>query len=289
MNKKLLSALVISSAVLMSCSSEGEGRVSDAEQAQEELLNEMAEDGEETEVQSFYLPSALQIGSIFQKSGLSYVDGLTNVPGNVENYMTKSSKVLNFGVYSADLAYIVLNGQSQNASEYLKTIKTLSDKIGFGSVFESDDLLKRFESSLGNQDSIINVMIDIQARTDMFVDDNNLQDVTHIIFAGAWVEGMYLGVKASNTDNAHKISGRLVEQMTILENLVRALKANPSQNDEIKSLTKELNELDKFFLMLEENKNAQNIASFKDYEISKEHLDELSSRILALREKITKV
>lgn len=288
MDKKILTALFISTLIFSSCGEEPKVEVSKEEQTQDDLLNEMAEEGEDQEPESFYLPSALQIGSIFQNSGLKYISGITNPPSNQEQYITKSQKILNFGVYSADLAYIVLNGQSQDATEYLKTIKSLSDKIGFGAVFESEELMKKFERSLGNQDSIINVMIDIQMKTDMFVDENNLQDVTHIIFAGAWVEGMYLGVKASNQDHQHEVSGRLVEQMTILDNLVKALRSNKNQTEDIELLTKDLNKLDKFFMRLEENKNSQNIKSFKDYKISKEHLNELSEIIIELRTRITK-
>jgi hypothetical protein len=130
-------------------------------------------------------------------------------------------------------------------------------------------------------------MIDIQARTDMFVDDNNLQDVTYIIFAGAWVEGMYIGVKATDHTKTHEVSGRLVEQMTILDNLVKALRSNKNQTEEVAELTKELMKLEKFFNQLEENKKSQNIASFKDYKLSPEHLEELSSTIIKLRNSIT--
>ena len=291
MNKKLAAGLICSSLLIFaSCGNEGSEssmEQSAEEAAQEEMLNEMADEGDEEMVESFYLPSALQIGSIFQKSGLNYVPGVTNPTESSSKYESKTSKILNFGVYSADLAYIVLNGQSQDAMNYLRTVKGLSDEIGFGSVFDSEDLLKRFESNLGDKDSIINVMIDIQARTDMFVDDNNLQDVTYIIFAGAWVEGMYIGVKATDHTKTHEVSGRLVEQMTILDNLVKALRSNKNQTEEVQALTKELIKLEKFFNQLEENKNSQNIASFKDYKLSPEHLEELSSTIINLRNSIT--
>ncbi|MGB0403459.1 MAG: hypothetical protein ACPGEG_05130 [Salibacteraceae bacterium] len=288
--KKVITSVVAFAALtcVVSCS-EGDGgqlEKDQAQAAQEEMLDEMADAGMEEESESFYLPSALQIGSIFQKSGLDYVSGITNSVDKKDDYITKTSKILNFGVYSADLAYIVLNGQSQDAMNYLKTISTLSDEIGFGTIFESKELMERFQNNLGNQDSVINVMIDIQAATDMFVDDNNLQDVTYIIFAGAWIEGMYIGVKASDHKKTHMVSGRLVEQMTILDNLVKALRSNKNQPEEITELSKKLLELEKFFNRLEENKNSQNIASFRDYKLSPEHLKQLSDMIVDLRTSI---
>lgn len=291
MKLPIVSSIIISSLIFASCGSSDESKIemSEAEKAQEEMLNEMAESGEEEMVETFYLPSALQIGSIFQKSGLQYIKGIANPTTNVESYVTQTSKILNFGVYSADLAYIVLNGQSQDAVNYLKVVADLSDKIGFGTVFESRDLMQRFESNLSNKDSVINVMIDIQARTDLFVDDNNLQDVTYMIFAGAWIEGMYLGVKAADMSNQHGISGRLVEQMTILDNLNKALRSNKNESDELKDLRKKLSKLELFFNTLEENKNAQNVTTFKDYKLSEEHLKELSNSIIEIRKSIVNV
>jgi hypothetical protein len=288
MNFKKLSTglgVVLISMSVISC---GEGDQPD-NSTQEKLLEEVALEGEESELQSFYLPSALQIGSIFQKSGLPYVAGIANNVNNSGKYTSRSSKLLNFGVYSADLAYAVLNNQPQVSMDYLRVIQTLSDKIGLGAVFQSEELLKRFERNLGNQDSIINVLIDIQAETDMFVDDNNMYDITYIIFAGAWIEGMYIGVKASDLNQAHHISSRLVEQMTILDNLNKALKSSDNMTDEVKAISDELAALERFFNQLKENKDAQKLESFKDYKLTPEHIKELSDRIIAMRNKITQV
>jgi hypothetical protein len=282
---KVSAAIALSAFIAVGCSDASETSTV----SQEKLLEEVALEGEDAEMQSFYLPSALQIGSIFQKSGLPYVVGISNPVANAELYTSRSNKLLNFGIYSADLAYAVLNDQPQISMEYLRAIQSLSDKIGLGSVFQSEELLKRFERNLGNQDSIINVLIDIQAETDMFVDDNNMYDITYIIFAGAWVEGMYIGVKAADVKNAHTISSRLVEQMTILDNLNKALKSSDNKTEEVLAVSKDLMELEKFFNQLKENKDAKNIASFKDYQLTPEHIKELSDRIVALRNKITQV
>ena len=67
MDKKIITALFISAMIFSSCGEETKQQVSQEEQAQDDLLNEMAEEGEDQEPESFYLPSALQIGSIFSK------------------------------------------------------------------------------------------------------------------------------------------------------------------------------------------------------------------------------
>src|SRR5690606_2524691 len=99
---------------------------------------------EETEL-DFVLPSPLQIAAIFQRSGLSYIDGITHDPNMVKNYETEFQRSMNFGVYSADLSYCVLNGQSQQSINYLNTIRILSDNLGLNAIFDAEPLLQSFE------------------------------------------------------------------------------------------------------------------------------------------------
>src|ERR1051326_1883416 len=104
----------------------------------------------------FYsLPSPLVMAKVFKKTGLKYVEGVANSPDNVSKYSSTQSKTLNLGVYSADLAYCVLNKQSQQASKYMESVKKLSDDLGMSTLFNSDDYLKRFKNNLNNEDSQI--------------------------------------------------------------------------------------------------------------------------------------
>ena len=44
--------------------------------------------------------------------------------------------MLNFGVYSADMAYCVMNEQSNEGRKYLDVITDLADKIGMEAVLK---------------------------------------------------------------------------------------------------------------------------------------------------------
>ncbi len=248
----------------------------------------MEESGELQEPEhSFYLPSALQIGTIFKRSGLGYMEGITANPENASKYVGKNTQLLNFGVYSADLAYTILNSQSQNSRSLLIAVKELSEGIGFESVFNQDGLYDRFEANLGNQDSILNLLVEIQENTDVFVSENDFRAETYVIFGGAWVEGMYLGSRAFNKENKAQISKRLVEQLNILGNLISALEGAGRNTEDIADFTNGLKGIQNFYNNIDYIRDENGSIDFANVVIEDNELDEISKKIAELRTLIT--
>ena len=66
------------------------------------------------------LPTPMQIGETYQKAGLKFIPNVTNDVLNSSKYVSTFSKTLNLGIYTADLAYCILNDQTQAALKYLK-------------------------------------------------------------------------------------------------------------------------------------------------------------------------
>lgn len=205
--------------------------------------NEAQEPETPQKVRTFLLPSTVQIAALFKDAGLKYVSNITNPVSRVSDYSTRSKRLLNYGVYSTDLTYCALNNQSQQAVEYLKAVEELSQSIGFSEIFEGSDLLQRFESNLGNPDSLELIMVEIQENTDFFVEDNNRKLEALVVFIGGWVEGMYIGVKASKELDKGEISNRVVEQMAILDNLLSGLDYLQARVPELTPLHDQLVEL----------------------------------------------
>lgn len=169
------------------------------------------------------LPSPLQIASIFRRSGLSYIPELTNNPSNVDNYNTKFVQKLNFGAYSADLAYSALNEKNQACIEYVMCLSKLSESLWMTNIFNSVSILNRFEKNMGNADSISYIMADFQMEMDSYLEENGLSSNSLIIFAGAWVESMHLAFKSVDANYNPQLISRLIEQKKILINLVDVL------------------------------------------------------------------
>jgi hypothetical protein len=214
------------------------------EETVEIVEEEVIEDEEETA--QLMLPSPIQIAAMFNRSGLTYNAELPNPSEAVSNYNTKTKKFLNFGIYSADMAYAVLNDKQQAAIDYLAAIKTLSDETGMEAIFGSGDLINRFEKNIGSKDSVLRILTEIKIKTDSYLQDNKDQAKTAVFFAGAWIEGMYLGAKSSKgTDNM--IRARVLEQMNLLPSLIAGLKGQKEPSNELTELTNMLSEMNEFY------------------------------------------
>jgi len=194
----------------------------------------------ETPDVSYSLPSPLQIASIFKKSGLKFKAGVTSQQKDPGKYTTALNKAINLGVYSADLSYTVLNKQSQEAMNYMKLCRQLADNLNMGSVFEEGNLSKRFEKNLSNEDSLAYIIAELQMVTDMYLDENDQQQITSIVFAGAWIESMYVGSKVFEKGKGNELNNKLAEQMTILGSIINALKAQQSKDANIAGLVADL-------------------------------------------------
>ena len=195
----------------------------------------------------FYsLPSPIVMAKIFKKTGLKYVDGITNSPDNVSKYASVQSKTLNLGVYSSDLAYCVLNKQTQQASKYIESVKQLSDELGMSSLFSSDDYLNRFKSNLSNEDSLIAILSLLKSEMDMFMQCNEKEKQTLFVFIGAWVENLYIATQLTKEANKEKIIMRVVEQKYILNSLMN-ISTSMQNESEFKNLYGKLGELNALF------------------------------------------
>lgn len=279
--KFILPVFISATLFFGACGSDSSTETKEAEKFEytEESEEEVSQEEEATQ---YFLPSALQIGSVFQKSGLKYYEGIVNSPLSVDKYDTKNSMLLNFGAYSADLAYCVLNGQNQVALNQMKALRQLAKGIGMNSIFDSEAMFSKFENNLGNQDSVIEVMIQIQENIDMFIDDNNMQSMANIIFAGAWIEGMYIGVKATSNEEEAQVTSRLIEQMVILDNLVKALSTVENKTGSLVDIENSLKDLHQYFNNLEEIKGKQNL-NYKEVTLEVNKLKEIANRIVKMR------
>ncbi len=242
----------------------------------ETAIEATSEEVGQSESLSYMLPSPLQIAEIFKNAGLIYIGDLTNAKENSTKYNTKSSQKLNFGVYAADMSYCIINNQTQSAIDYFSVLRKLSEKMWMTDVFNSMGLSKRLENNIGNHDSLTIIMADLQILLDDYLVDNGMGYTGPIIFAGAWIETMYLGAEVNKTNSNEKLIYRLSEQAVVLDNLIKALTQADEDNDFTELIT-DLKKIDAHFDVLETNEDAV---------LTESQINDLSVSIVQLRNKI---
>lgn len=281
----LISTICLGSIMLLSCA---ETPKQESTQAVEEPTEEIVEtESMEDDDFSFMLPSPIQIAAIFSNAGLTFDREFVNPHTNLGNYNTKTSKFLNFGVYSADLAYTVLNDEQQLSIDYLHAVKSLADEIGMPSIFGGSEMIDRFEKNIGNQDTILDILTTVKTRTDEYLMENSEESKEAVFFAGAWTEGMYIGANA--TSNSTHVSARLIEQMTIVENIIKGLEVQKDPSLDLEWLINDLTELDNTFNGFESISKLDSDETDIDHlSLTQEELGVLAEKITTIREKIVK-
>jgi hypothetical protein len=188
------------------------------------------------------LPSSMRIAGIFKRSGLKFIESNLNPLENVKNYKTTYSKALNLGVYSADMAYCVLNKQYALSKNYLKSCKDIGGEIGLASAFEANNLARRFEDNMnkGKEDSLLKIISDLQLETDIILERNNQQHISTIVFAGAWVETLFAASQVYKTGEKN-ILPTLMEQVSLVNDILKVAENERNKDENMSSLISDLN------------------------------------------------
>ncbi len=282
----LRSALFVAASIVMvACGSDTGTEENVTAQTEDSVVAEIS-----TEEVTYSLPSPLQIASIFKKSGLKYKAGITSDQQDPAKYTSNLNKALNLGVYSADLSYAVLNKQNQEAMTYMKLSRQLADNLGMGTVFDQGDLSKRFEKNLSNEDSLAYIIAELQMVTDMYLDENDQQQITSIVFSGAWIESMYIGSKVYEKGKDKSLNNKLAEQMTILESIIKALTAEEKKDALISGLIADLMVIKGIYDELPSVKSSPDAAEDveKDLTLTDDEVSQLTAKIADLRAKFIK-
>jgi hypothetical protein len=115
---------------------------------------------DQVESQTYYLiPSPEELFRFIKDGNLKFSEEVLNPTNNIDNYIDTRSKELNFGIYSADLAYVASFNKYQESVDYLNTVRTLSDEIGISAVFDRN-LIGRIDNIIDDQDSLLRVTSD---------------------------------------------------------------------------------------------------------------------------------
>lgn len=225
--------------LLLSCSGGGEDAddlVESTDTIKASVLNVAGE--------LFSVPSPIQTALLIQKSGVPYNKDMLNASNQVNVYSTDFLRTLNLGIYGADLGYVSLYNQSQDALGYLAALKQLSDKLGISAAFDGPTM-ERIKNNITNKDSMMTLVALAYRGSDAYLKNNQRSDVSSLILAGGWIESMYFSTVTYRNKPNNEIKYRITEQKQALNSLVKILGMN--QSAEVKELTAQMIELQKVY------------------------------------------
>jgi len=196
----------------------------------------------------FYsIPSSLEVTQLLKESGAKYSVSFPSDPQNIDKYTTAKGQALNLGIYASDLSYAGIYSEKEDAMLYLKCANTLTTALGIPNAFDKNTM-SRIESNMGNQDSLLNIITTDYWNTDSYLKNNDRQEISALIIAGGWVEGLYIATQlASHSANNPGLINRVAEQKLSLNDLVGLISTYPQTDETLRNTLAQLKKIQDAF------------------------------------------
>jgi hypothetical protein len=243
----------------------------------------------------FSIPSPIQTAFLIKNSGAAYSKEILNPASKSSDYSTNFSKALNLGIYGADLGYVTIYDQTQDAIGYLNSAKKLADELGVSGAFDAKTI-ERFQKNLGNKDSML-VLVGVAYRSsDSYLKNNDRNDVSGLVLAGGWLESLYFATNVYKTKPNEDVKRRIAEQKSSLQSLIKLLTQYYSQ-PEYTEFIDNLNDLATVFDGVEfkytyekpttdAEKKLTTINSKSEVNITPEQIESISQKVKSIRSQI---
>lgn len=170
----------------------------------------------------FVVPSPIQTSILLRDLNLGFKDDLIMSAISVDKFTTTTKKSLALGLIGADISYLNLYDQRDQAIKHLQIAKDLINDLEITPAFDNH-FLKKIELNIGNNDSIISYLSEVYRKGDLYLKANERRDICSLIIAGGWIESSYFISQLYKQKQQQEIFNLILYQRDILENLIKIL------------------------------------------------------------------
>lgn len=241
------------------------------------------------------LPKPSEIPILLVMTGSDYNETLINPHSRVDQYLTTEEvKALNLGVYAADLGYLSSYDKTQEALNYMVAMKNIADELGATTAYDVE-MYGRFESNLGNKDSLYQIIDEGMAKADDVLKEEDRGDIAAMLTVGSFVEGLYISTQlvaqypegVFSEEQKYTVLTPLIrvilEQEESLNELIKL--AGSVENDRMTSIVSKLAGIQAQYAALDIEDKLQN--NLGDELLNDQTLKNITSEVAALRASIT--
>lgn len=291
--KKTIIFCIIST-VLISCGDEETTQEIGDDVSIEALDEQSVERAERAQKVFQTIPSPYETALLFEESGIGYNAENLNPVENVNTYTTSVQHALNLGVYGADLSYANIHDQSQESMFYMNCSKKMADALGVAGAFTAE-AIERIEENMNNRDSMMTIVSDAFWTCDAYLKENGQDNLSALIIAGGWLEGLYIGTRGIQGENpSEDLMKRIAEQKYSLDNLIDLL--DSYDDADVKKIAEKLVTLKLSFDKVEEHESettvsedvVPTIGGGSTLNYTPETIQEISTTIESIRNEIIK-
>lgn len=285
--------LTLFGAVLLSCKGSGDG---DGRDIDNEVLDPNSSLNTVFDGKIFSIPSPIQTSMMIRELNLDFNANYLNPTDNLSSYNTSYKQALNLGVYGTDLGYVSLYNKSDYSIKYLASIEKITEQLGLTSAFDKS-FMKRFESNLANQDSMMILAADAFRKADNFLKNSNRKAVSALVLTGGWIESMNLACELNVQRPSQKLVERIGEQQLSLATIIEILteynddKVNDDLIQDLSDLQFYFNKVEFNYTFKEPTTDAENKTTTLNHslqvKIDTDIMNQITMKVRTIRQKIT--
>lgn len=251
---------------------------------------------EKMEAIYYSMPSPAEIICYFDKKGVSYKPELLNPLSNKEKYIRQEEKILNIGIYSADISYQVFFEKTKSIGLSLNVFEDLCNAANIPAVL--DDILKRRIVNCSNDpDSLTNIFNTLYLRTINIIHESGKENTYVLLAAGSFIETMFLIINSvNNYAESENTINKIIEQKLLFTDLYATIESLKSDKNMAVLLSDFSDLKNAFDVIIVQSENVQMkksedgslvLSGKNNISYTKESYNNLKSSIVKLRTKWT--
>lgn len=216
-NMKIFNGLLVASLAYVAVSCGGN--------TEDDMENVVIQDSSKVEVPEqpaveYAVPTPNELFEIIKLQGGEQRVGLVNPLDNRSKYVELKAKSLNFGVYSADLAYMSCFGIGTEFLLYFKAIEEMGEELGISGAFD-EDLMDRIENNEGDTDTLFAISNETYYDSYLYLEENGKGVELCLIMAGGYIESLYIiSHLVDKFKEGDPVIEKIGDQKLVLENLM---------------------------------------------------------------------
>lgn len=299
MNSKLFLYILIALPLIFSCKSSNDRKANDDFQVPDSVANkdvlEVSDEAMENITEN--ISSHIETAALIKELNAPFSKDYLAPAGKVDNYSTNFEQALILGIYGADMGYLNMYSKTTVALDYLSAIRKMANSIKVGQFFDFSTL-HRLAKNNEELDSLMYITQRNFNQMDQYLRDNNRSNLSTLMVAGGWIEGLYLSGQVYRSKPDEELREAIAEQKIILGDLM-ILMRNFDNNPDFKRLIEDFDDIHKLYkevkITIEQGEPTQKVVdgrlviqqnSKSVVEVSDETLDKIIKESVKVRNKI---
>lgn len=137
---------------------------------------------------------------MLREGDYAYQPELLHSVAEVANYINAKEQALNIGVYAADLNYMTIFEQNADNLTYADAIFSLAEELSISESFDKEYMMELLKNDIPSYKLRSDELNDVFEQAKNEINSSDRAQITALIIAGSWVEGMYISTSLARED-----------------------------------------------------------------------------------------